>query len=78
MYKIESITKDFSGIRYGVKIVNGVGYTDSEQAIAWFRENGYKVIAPESKIEVVEVEVTETEVEETEDKTTTRKSNTKK
>lgn len=43
--------RDFTGTRYGVAFVRGVGETDDERALHWFRQHGYEVeeAEPESK-----------------------------
>lgn len=41
--KIFAPVKDFNGIRYNVRFINGVAETNDAKAIEWFRANGYKV-----------------------------------
>lgn len=41
--KIYAPVKDFNGLRCNVRFVNGVAETDNANAIAWFKNHGYKV-----------------------------------
>lgn len=56
MAKILTPNKDYSGISASVPFVNGVGYTDDEDLIAWFKEHGYEVEVENTEVENTEVE----------------------
>ena len=55
--KIYSPVKNFTGIRYNVRFVRGVGETDNPTAIEWFRSHGYNV--PLGEIDIVDEPVNE-------------------
>ena len=44
--KIYAPVKDFNGLRNNVRFINGVGKTDNQNAIEWFKRNGYIVEKP--------------------------------
>lgn len=56
MAKILTPNKDYSGISASVPFINGVGYTDDEDLIAWFEEHGYGVEVENTEVENTEVE----------------------
>ena len=60
--KIYAPVKDFNGWRYNVRFVNGVGETDDQKAVEWFRTHGYKVPIEESNL-VIEPKFDEIEIE---------------
>lgn len=41
--KIYAPVKDFNGLRNNVRFVNGVGETDNQSVIEWFRTHGYQL-----------------------------------
>ena len=43
MAVIKSPNQEYTGTSAGVTFVNGVGNTDNENLIEWFRERGYEV-----------------------------------
>ena len=43
MAVIKSPNQEYTGISAGVTFVNGVGNTDNENLIEWFRDHGYGV-----------------------------------
>ena len=43
MAVIKSPNQEYTGTSAGVYFVNGVGNTDNENLIEWFRERGYEV-----------------------------------
>ena len=43
MAVIKSPNQEYTGISAGVTFVNGVGNTDNENLIEWFRERSYEV-----------------------------------
>ena len=43
MAVIKSPNQEYTGTSAGVYFVNGVGNTDNENLIDWFRERGYEV-----------------------------------
>ena len=43
MAVIKSPNQEYTGISAGVTFVNGVGNTDNENLIEWFRDHGYEV-----------------------------------
>lgn len=43
MAVIKSPNQEYTGTSAGVTFVNGVGNTDNENLIEWFREHGYEV-----------------------------------
>lgn len=58
--KIYAPVKHFNGIRNSVKFVGGVGETDDQRRIEWFRNNGYIIEANDDEklvFGVTEVEV---------------------
>ena len=61
MAKILTPNKDYSGISASVPFINGVGYTDDEDLISWFKEHGYEVEVENTEVENTEVENTEVE-----------------
>lgn len=61
MSKILAPNKDYSGISASVPFINGVGYTDDEDLISWFKEHGYEVEVENTEVENTEVENTEVE-----------------
>lgn len=44
MAKIYARNKQYSGISASVPFINGVGSTEDQHLIDWFREHGYKVV----------------------------------
>lgn len=56
MAKILTPNKDYSGISASVPFINGVGYTDDEDLISWFKEHGYEVEVENTEVENTEVE----------------------
>ena len=42
MAVIKSPNQEYTGTSAGVTFVNGVGNTDNENLIEWFRERGYE------------------------------------
>lgn len=43
MAVIKSPNQEYTGTSAGVTFVNGVGNTDNENLIKWFRDRGYEV-----------------------------------
>lgn len=43
MAVIKSPNQEYTGTSAGVYFVNGVGNTDNENLIEWFRDRGYEV-----------------------------------
>ncbi|ERK67001.1 hypothetical protein HMPREF1984_01305 [Leptotrichia sp. oral taxon 215 str. W9775] len=43
MAVIKSPNQEYTGASAGVYFVNGVGNTDNENLIEWFRDRGYEV-----------------------------------
>ena len=43
MTVIKSPNQEYTGTSAGVTFVNGVGNTDNENLIEWFRDRGYEV-----------------------------------
>lgn len=43
MARVKAPAQGFSGTRFGVRFRNGVGETDDERALHWFRQHGYEV-----------------------------------
>ena len=43
MAVIKSPNQEYTGTSAGVTFVNGVGNTDNENLIEWFRDHGYEV-----------------------------------
>nr|DAN20390.1 MAG TPA: Caspase [Caudoviricetes sp.] len=43
MAVIKSPNQEYTGTSAGVAFVNGVGNTDNENLIEWFRDHGYEV-----------------------------------
>ena len=43
MARIKAPNKEYTGISASVYFVNGVGNTDNENLIEWFRDRGYEV-----------------------------------
>ena len=41
--KIYAPVKDFNGLRNNVRFVKGVGETDNQQVVEWFKTHGYTV-----------------------------------
>lgn len=58
MAKIIAPNKEFNGLSAGVTFVNGVGYTDDENAIRWFSSRGYTVELPVTDVPNVACEAT--------------------
>lgn len=58
-YKVETPVRSYNGLSAGVPFSQGVGYTDSEVAINWFKSKGYTVT------ELEETKKEETPQEET-------------
>ena len=52
MAKITAPNKDYAGVSAGVAFDKGVGHTEDEHLIAWFRAHGYEVAGDEPKEEV--------------------------
>lgn len=50
-YKVETPVRTYNGLSAGVPFTQGIGYTDNEAAITWFKSKGYKV----TKVEEVPV-----------------------
>lgn len=48
--KIYAPVKDFNGIRYNIRFVNGVGETDNPQLLDWFKLHGYNVPLEEPNV----------------------------
>lgn len=55
--KIYAPNKQYTGVSASVFFVNGVGETDNQHLIAWFKEHGYRVEDERSleKMTVVEL-----------------------
>lgn len=49
MVKIIAPNKNFDGETAGVKFSDGVGRTDNEYLIKWFKSKGYKVVEEASE-----------------------------
>lgn len=47
MAKIEAPNREYNGVSASVEFKNGVGETDDENLIGWFREHGYEVTEDE-------------------------------
>jgi len=52
--KIYAPVKDATGTWCSVRFVNGVGETDNQTLIKWFRSHGYKVVEDTDKVQRVE------------------------
>ena len=62
MAKIIAPNKQYTGISASVYFCNGIGETDSEDLINWFKEHGYSVV--EEDIEKKDKSIEEMSVEE--------------
>lgn len=51
--KIYAPVKDFNGLRSNVRFVNGVGETDDQQLIEWFKSKGYTVEKCEDSVRII-------------------------
>lgn len=79
MAKILCPNKQYSGVSASVTFVNGVGETDNQQLIDWFKNHGYTVeecSEPENKLDE-ETKKEGTEGESTEEVETPKKRNTR-
>ena len=56
MAKILAPNKEYTGLSASVFFVNGVGETDNQQLIEWFKERGYKIENTENLEELKESE----------------------
>ena len=52
-YKIETPVRTYNGLSAGVPFIQGVGYTDSEERMKWFKSKGYKVTNQEEAIQEI-------------------------
>ena len=52
-YKIETPVRTYNGLSAGVPFIQGVGYTDSEERMKWFKSKGYKVTNQEEAIKEI-------------------------
>lgn len=59
MAKIYAPNKEYTGVSASVYFVNGVGETDKQNLIEWFREKGYGVGMTEAEEETEEIQETE-------------------
>lgn len=64
MTKIYSPNKEYTGISAGVSFVKGVGETDDNWRLQWFKNKGYKIGVEEGKEQ--EEDSNEEEIEEKE------------
>ena len=81
MAVIKSPNQEYTGTSAGVYFVNGVGNTDNENLIEWFRDRGYEVEIPEVEEETEDVlaeEETEDVLAEEEIEEPNKKSNKSK
>ena len=46
MVKIFTVSKSFSGMRGGVRFINGEGETSDKTLIEWFKSKGYSIGEP--------------------------------
>lgn len=46
MAKILSPVKNYTGVSASVPFCNGIGYTEDEYLIGWFKDHGYEVEEP--------------------------------
>ena len=60
--KILSPNKSYTGVSASVAFINGVGETEDENIIDWFKEHGYEVI--EEDVTKVDKTIDEMSVEE--------------
>lgn len=51
MAKILSPVKNYTGVSASVPFCNGIGYTEDEYLIGWFKEHGYEVVTEEPATE---------------------------
>ena len=56
MAKIYAPNKEYTGVSASVYFINGVGETDNQNLIEWFREKGYGVGMTEAEEEIQETE----------------------
>lgn len=57
MAVIKSPNQEYTGTSAGVAFINGVGNTDNENLIEWFRDRGYEVeIDAEEDLEEKEID----------------------
>ena len=54
MAKIFAPNKDYTGVSAGVPFVKGVGETEKEHVIEWFKSKGYKVDEEIQETEIVD------------------------
>lgn len=73
-FKIETPVRTYNGLSAGVPFTQGVGYTDSEERMRWFKSKGYKVtelqnqeVEPTQEIEEEELEINQEDLEESEE-----------
>ena len=53
MAKIIAPNEEYNGVSATVQFKNGIGETDDEHLIAWFKANGYKVEEPKAEPPVI-------------------------
>lgn len=64
MVKIIAPNKSYTGISASVAFAQGIGETDDEKLIAWFKEHGYQVIEEDVKAKETEKTLDDMTVEE--------------
>ena len=62
--KILSPNKGYTGVSASVTFVRGVGETEDEHLIEWFKEHGYDVIKEDTEVKNTEKSIDEMTVEE--------------
>lgn len=62
--KILAPNKSYTGVSASVNFVNGVGETEDENLIGWFKEHGYDVIEEDTDVKTVEKTLDQMTVEE--------------
>lgn len=63
-YKVTAPVRTYNGLSAGVPFTQGVGYTDNEEVMKWFKSKGYKIET--ESVEVEEPEIKGEEIEEPE------------
>ncbi|OCA99391.1 hypothetical protein [Clostridium beijerinckii] len=62
--KIIAPNKSYTGVSASVAFSKGVGETEDEHLVEWFKEHGYDVVEEDTQVKIVEKSLDEMTVEE--------------